>query len=66
MADNEPSYEVYLLAIRSAIAALALAVIAASLIISDIYLGFFFMIFTLIVLVYSFISPIIWKAITAG
>lgn len=49
------SYEAHLRAIRSAIAALALAVLSASLIIRGDEFGFWFGIITLLLVVYSFV-----------
>lgn len=54
MDDKEP-YEDHFRAIRTSIAALALAVLSAPLIINNDHLGFYLFILTLIIIFYSFI-----------
>lgn len=57
--DSKSSNKAHLRAIRSTIAALALAVLAAALILHDEPLAFPFLIATIVVLIYSFVPTLL-------
>lgn len=57
--NSNPTNKAHLRAIRSTIAALALAVLAAALILHDEPLAFPFLIATVVVLIYSFVPTLL-------